>query len=102
MDTTPPPVAPPPPAPPTSGRATLILVLGILGIVCCPVLGPAAWIMGKNELAAIAAGQSPAKEEGMAKAGMILGIIGTVFLAFGLLWVVFFGGLSVLSAVFGQ
>ena len=100
------PTAPTPPAPPqspaASGRGTLVLVLGILSVVCCVLLGPVAWILGKNELEAIAAGRSPAKDEGMARAGMILGIIGTALFAFSLIWVVFFGGLSVLSAVFGQ
>jgi hypothetical protein len=102
MDTTPPPVAPPPPAPPTSGRGTLILVLGILSVVCCVILGPVAWIMGKSELEAIAAGRSPARDEGLARAGMILGIIGTALFAFSLIWVFLFGGLSALSALFGQ
>jgi hypothetical protein len=30
---------------------------------------------------------------------MILGVIGTILMALGLLWVVFFGGLAVLSAM---
>lgn len=33
-----------------STNATLILVLGILSIVCLPILGPVAWIMGNNAL----------------------------------------------------
>ncbi len=84
------------------GNATLILVLGILGVLCCNLLGPVAWYMGRQELAAIAAGTLPATNEGTAKAGMILGIIGTAFLVFGLLWIFFFGGMAVLGAVFGQ
>jgi hypothetical protein len=31
-------------------NATLILVLGILSIVCLPILGPVAWIMGNKAL----------------------------------------------------
>jgi uncharacterized iron-regulated membrane protein len=84
-----------------SNKGTIALVLGIIGIVCCGLLGPVAWILGRQELNAIAAGQSPASGEGVAKAGMILGIIATVLLAFGLLWVVFFGGMAILQEMAG-
>ena len=98
---TPPPTTPPPapPTAPASNRPVISLVLGIVGIVCCAICGPIAWYVGKQELAAIAAGQSPAAGEGMAKAGMILGIVGTVLLVFGILWFLFFGGMAVLSGV---
>ena len=97
--TPPPPTAPPPapPAAPSSNRPVIALVLGIIGIVCCAICGPIAWYVGKQELDAIAAGQSPAAGEGMAKSGMILGIVGTVLLVFGILWVLFFGGMAVIS-----
>ena len=90
------------PAQKTSNKGTISLVLGIVAIVCCGLLGPVAWILGKQELNAIAAGQSPASGEGVAKAGMILGIIATVLLAFGLLWVLFFGGMAVLQGALGS
>ena len=93
------PVTPPPPAPPSSNRPVISLVLGILGIVCCPIAAPVAWVVGKQELAAIASGASPASGEGLARAGMIIGIVGTALLAFGLLWVFFFGGIGVLQAL---
>ena len=87
-------------APPqaTSSRATTALVLGIVGIVCCQLCGPFAWWMGKQEIAAIRAGTIPASNEGMAKAGMILGIVGTVLLGLSLIWMVF-GGLAVLTGI---
>lgn len=90
------------PAQQSSNKGTIALVLGIVGIVCCGFLGPVAWILGKQELAAIAAGQAPAAGEGIAKAGMILGIIATVLLAFGFLWLLFFGGMAVLQGVLGS
>ena len=96
------PTTPPPPAAPSapsSNRPVIALVLGIVGIVCCAICGPIAWYVGKQELAAIAAGQAPAAGEGMARAGMILGIVGTVLLVFGILWVLFFGGMAVLSGM---
>ena len=94
-----PPPAPPPPAAPTgsSGKATTTLILGILGVVCCGLLAPVAWYMGSKELEAIAAGQSPADGETMAKIGKILGIIGTVLLVLSLIWIFFAGGMAVLQ-----
>ncbi|MFQ5928650.1 MAG: DUF4190 domain-containing protein [Acidobacteriota bacterium] len=92
-----------PPSSPTvktrAGRATAALVLGILGIVCCQLLGPIAWYIGDQELKDIRRGASPAKDEGVAKAGMILGIISTVLLALAILWIVFLGGLAFLGAI---
>ena len=84
------------------GNATMILVLGIVGILCCNFLGPVAWYMGKQELQGIAEGRLAATNEGTARAGMILGIIGTCFLVFGILWIFFFGGMALLGAVFEQ
>lgn len=105
---TPTPPAPPPP-PPTggqtgggSGKAVTTLVLGILGIVCCQLLGPVAWVMGNGELKAIAAGTSPASNETLAKVGKILGIIGTVLLAVTVVWVFIGGGMAVLQGIMGN
>lgn len=92
---------PPPPvsAAPASNRAMISMILGILGIVCCGILAPIAWYMGGQELKAIQAGMADRKNEGLAKAGQILGIIGTILLALGLVWVVFFGGMAILSGM---
>ena len=89
------------PAQKSSSKATTALVLGIISIVCCGLLGPVAWILGKQELNAIAAGQSSPTGEGSAKAGMILGIIATILLAFGLLWILFFGGMAIVQEAMG-
>lgn len=69
------PYGPPAQAP---GSATTALVLGILGIVLCPlVLSIPAWIVGKN--ARDEAEQLPGRPGwGNANAGYVLGIIGTV------------------------
>ena len=93
---------PAPPAPPAasgSSKATTALVLGILGFLCCQLCAPFAWYIGKNELKAIQAGTSPAAGEGTAKAGMILGVIGTILLVLGVIWIFFMGGLAVMSAM---
>jgi len=79
-------------APPSGGNATLVLVLGIVGLVgglgsccCClfqflAICSPFAWFLGYRELAAIREGRAPASGESNARAGMICGIIGTVIL----------------------
>lgn len=85
-----------------AGNATLVLVLGIISLVCCCLpLGPVVWYLGREELRGIAEGRIPAVNEGTAKAGLILGIITTCFLCFALLWIFFFGGLTVLGALAG-
>lgn len=97
--TPPPPTLPPTPESKASGRATTSLILGILGFVCCQLCAPFAWYMGNQEVKAIKAGTSSAAGQGLAMAGMILGIIGTVLLILGLVWIVFFGGIAMLGAL---
>ena len=65
---------------PEQSQATTILVLGILGLVCCGPLGIAAWVMGNRELQAIDAGLRNPENRGTANAGRIIGIIATVLL----------------------
>lgn len=92
---------PPPVAPPAAGsnRALISLILGILGVLCCGILGPIAWYLGSQELKAIKTGLGNPSNQGLATAGMILGILGTILLGLAVLWVIFFGGLSLLSAL---
>lgn len=84
---------------PEASQATTVLVLGILGLpFFCGVLAPFAWVMGNRELAAIDSGLRPPENRGTANAGRILGIIGTVFLAIGLIFFMFFLGIGLLGA----
>ena len=87
---------------PRSTKATTILVLGILSIICCQLAGPIAWFLGRQELALIGAGSVSAQDETTVKIGMILGIIASVLLMLGLIWVIFLGGLASLGALAGQ
>src|SRR5262245_14068624 len=90
MSTTPPPPPPPPPAPapPPAGvpyrqdhpRAVVALVLGIIGVVTCQIASPFALVLGRNAMKDIDASQGTLGGRGMAQAGFILGIIGTVIL----------------------
>jgi hypothetical protein len=64
-------------------RGTLILVLGIAGLLVAGILSPFAWIMGSRALKEIrATGSRPANEQ-LIVVGRILGIIGTVLLILG-------------------
>lgn len=91
--------------PPTGGyaqpanhpRATTAMVLGIVSILCCSILGPFAWSMGKKAVNEIDASGGRYGGRGQAQAGYILGIIGTVLLILGILFFILAavtGGLS--------
>ena len=75
---------------PETSQSTVILVLGIMGLVVCQVLAPVAWYMGSQEVTAIDTGRRDPSGRGSANAGRILGIIGTVFLIIGVLAFFFF------------
>ena len=93
---------PPPSGPPRSGsQGTTALILGILGVLpCCHVLAPVAWYLGHEELREIRAGRVHSTETN-AQVGRILGIVGTAFLALGIMWACFFGGFGVLGRLIG-
>ena len=55
-------------------------MLGILGVMLCPICGPIAWSLGRAAESEIDAGGGQLGGRGLATAGKILGIIGTVFL----------------------
>ena len=76
-------------------RGVMVLVLGILSLVLsCFPLGIAAWIMGKQDLAKMAAGSMDPEGRQMTNIGKILGIISLVLFAVGLI-------LGVVLAVIG-
>ncbi len=86
----------------SSNKPIISLVLGILGILCCGFLAPIAWYLGAQEIKAIQAGLSPSSGEGLAKAGMILGIIGSVIFILTLMWLFFAGGMAVFQGALGR
>jgi hypothetical protein len=75
---------------PEDSQATTVLVLGILSLVVCQILGPIAWVMGSTELAGIDAGRRPPQNRGTAQAGRILGIISTVLMIIGVVFLFVF------------
>lgn len=81
----------------THPKAVTSLVLGILGVVCCSIAAPFAWSIGKRTVKEIDASGGQYQGRGQAQAGYILGIVGTVLLALGLLFFILAavtGGLS--------
>lgn len=83
------PYGPPPPpygfAVPEHPQATLVLILGIVGIVVCGVAAPFAWVMGNRVVREIDASGGQLGGRSQAQAGKICGIIGTLLIGLGLL-----------------
>lgn len=87
--------------PQQNSKATIAVVLGVLGIVCCGLLAPAAWYLASEELKSINAGRLPETNRGMAQVAKILGMIGSILLVIGLLWIFVFGGMAMVGALTG-
>src|SRR5262249_14954782 len=66
-------------------RGTLILVLGILGLVVFHPLGIVAWIMGNHDLKAMRAGRMDPEGQSQTQTGKVLGIVATCFMIVGCL-----------------
>ncbi|MFL6061126.1 MAG: DUF4190 domain-containing protein [Marmoricola sp.] len=86
----------PPPAP-TPGKATAALVMGIVGMLCCPlVFSVPAWIVGHGAVKEIDASNGALGGRSTANAGYITGIIGTVL---GVVYIVAFALLASLGSI---
>jgi uncharacterized protein DUF4190 len=69
-----------------NSEATVALVLGAIGLCTgLLILSPVAWWLGNQALAEIDAAPGVYNNRGMAQAGQICGLIGTVLLGVGLL-----------------
>lgn len=76
------------PQQPNSGKAVTALVLGILGLVMCgPFTAIPAIVVGRSATREIEASQGRMEGRGMAQAGFVLGIVGTVIGGLALLFV---------------
>lgn len=65
----------------THPRAVLSIVLGVLSVMLCALVGPVAWWVSRRTLLEIDSEPEQFGGRGMAQAGYILGIVGTVLLA---------------------
>ena len=59
-------------------RGTLVLVLGILGLLVCFICGIFSWVMGNEDLKKMKAGRMDPEGESITNAGRILGIVACV------------------------
>jgi hypothetical protein len=66
-------------------RGTVILVLGILGLVICGPLGIIAWVLGSSDLKEMDAGTMDPAGRGATNAGKICGIIATILMIIGVI-----------------
>ena len=81
---------------PDHPQATLVLILGILGLVLCQLISPFAWVMGNRVIREIDASGGTVGGRSAANAGRICGIIGSVLIGLGLL---FFGAVLIFAIV---
>jgi hypothetical protein len=58
-------------------RGSVILTLGILGLVVCPLLGIAAWQMGNDDLSHMRYGRMEPSGRDLTSAGRVLGMVAT-------------------------
>jgi hypothetical protein len=70
---------------PDHPQATTSLVLGVAGVVLCGLAAPFAWATGRRTVREIDASQGRLGGRGAAQAGYVLGIVGTMILAIGVL-----------------
>ncbi len=66
-------------------RATTVLVLGILGLVLCPICGMVAWVMGNGDIKKMESGLMDPEGLGQTKAGKICGIVATILTVVGVI-----------------
>jgi hypothetical protein len=74
-------------------RGTMILVLGILGVLVCGFIGTFAWVFGKRDLDLMRRGLMDSRGETFTRAGYIMGIVGTIFGILQTLFIALYAGL---------
>ncbi|GAA1505340.1 DUF4190 domain-containing protein [Nocardioides humi] len=66
--------------PPDHPQATMVLILGILGLVLCQAVSPFAWVIGGRVRKEIAASNGTLGGGQMVTIGWVLGIVGSCLL----------------------
>ena len=69
-------------------QATVSMILGIVGLAACPLVGPGALVLGRKARNEIDAEPQRYTGRGMATAGVVLGILGTIYLVLVVLGVI--------------
>jgi hypothetical protein len=75
-------------------RGGVILALGIVGLMTCPVVSIIAWVLGNSDLALMDAGEMDPEGRATTQAGKIIGMISVGLTAFLILFYV--GGFVIL------
>lgn len=76
--------------PPEHPQATLIMILGILGLVFCQVLGPVAWVMGRRALNEIDASGGALGGRSNVMVGYVCGILASAVVIISILFIALF------------
>lgn len=76
----------PPPASSSGPSGTVLIIMGVAGILCCGILAPITWVLSNNAMTALDSGQGNESERGNINAARILGIIGSVLLVLQVIW----------------
>ncbi len=79
-------------------RGGVILTLGILGLVVCPLLGIAAWQMGNNDLDQMNYGRMETAGRDLTSAGRVLGMVATVIFIIQIIFI----GLMLIGTLLGR
>ena len=66
-------------------RGTLILVLGILGLVVCAPLGIVAWVMGNGDLREIDSGSMDPAGRSLTQVGRVCGMVACILMILSIL-----------------
>jgi hypothetical protein len=80
-------------------RGGLVLALGILSLVSCPLLGLVSWILGRADLAEMDAGRMDPMGRGSTEAGKVLGVVSLALTALMLMATLVFAAAAVAITV---
>lgn len=73
----------------------MILALGLVSLIACPVVGPFAWVMGSNDLRAMDEGRMDPEGKQLTQAGKIIGLVATIILTIQIVLLVLYVGVIV-------
>lgn len=68
-------------------HATTVLILGVVGLLCCGLTAPIAWVMGQRATTDIDRAGGYYGGQTQVRVGLVLGIVGTVLM---IIWAVVF------------
>ena len=85
-----------------SQRGVLVLVLGILGLVLCPVFAPVAVVLGKSDLDRMARGELDRSGYGLTVGGIVLGLVELALIAITFATLALIAFVAIVAAVIAQ